>query len=54
MTDAEHIEKLRAQLKEARELLEHFRYIAHGPGCICVMCERRNAFLTVTAPRSSP
>jgi hypothetical protein len=36
---------IEAPLREARELLLHFRFIAHGPGCICAMCERRTAWL---------
>lgn len=38
-----------SQLKEARELLLHFQFIAHGPGCVCAMCERRTAWLVRSA-----
>lgn len=34
-----------SQLREARELILHFRFIAHGPGCDCAMCEKRTAWL---------
>jgi hypothetical protein len=47
LTVAEY-DALKADLAEARILLEHFRFIAHGPGCICAMCERRTAFLAPT------
>jgi hypothetical protein len=39
-----------SQLKEARELILHFQFIAHGPGCYCAMCVRRAAFLERTKP----
>jgi hypothetical protein len=42
-----------AQLQEARELLLHFQFIAHGPGCACVMCERRTAWLARTADKDA-
>lgn len=40
-----------AELREARELLLHFQFIAHGPGCDCAMCERRTDFLARTEPK---
>lgn len=47
------IEQLKADLTEARHLLEEFRFIAHGPGCVCEMCERRRLFLERTKPQRS-
>jgi hypothetical protein len=44
---------LEAQLLEARELLLHFRFIAHGPGCICAMCEKRAAWLARFPPETT-
>lgn len=42
---AELMTEAAGQLNEARELLLHFQFIAHGPGCACVMCEKRAAWL---------
>lgn len=47
------IDTLKADLAEARYLLEEFRFIAHGPGCVCAMCERRTAFLDRRKPQRS-
>lgn len=47
------IDTLKADLAEARYLLEEFRFIAHGPGCDCAMCTRRQAFLDRTKPQRS-
>jgi hypothetical protein len=53
MDSEERIRDLEAQVKEARELLEEFRFIAHGPGCDCAMCVRRTAFLDRARPKLS-
>lgn len=42
-------DRLATRLKEARALLLHFQFIAHGPGCACAMCARRTAFLALTS-----
>lgn len=44
---------LKAQLIEARVLLSHFQFIAHGPGCKCEWCERRAAFFERTKDASA-
>jgi hypothetical protein len=43
---------LESQLREARELILHFQFIAHGPGCDCAMCAKRTAFLARSAPET--
>lgn len=45
MDSETRISNLEAQLREARELLEYFQFIAHGPGCDCAMCVKRSAWL---------
>lgn len=52
LTDAEY-DRLKMDLFEARELLLHFRFIAHGPGCVCDMCQRRSAWLARFATEPS-
>ena len=51
---ASDYDALAADLREARELLTHFRFIAHGPGCVCAMCEKRAAFLEKALAPESP
>lgn len=44
LTNTEY-DKLKMNLFEARDLILHFQFIAHGPGCACAMCEKRTAWL---------
>lgn len=50
----DRITTLETQLQEALELLEHFRYIAHGPGCDCEWCVKRDAFMARTHAGAVP
>lgn len=52
MSAAEY-DRLKTDLFEARALLEHFQFIAHGPGCICEWCEKRRVFLAAPASGGS-